>query len=193
MTAPLLPAPTEEEPWAGISCFLRARGPPAAAVPGCSRPGLPPLSVLGWLPASPGLGLPACEVEALRDSVGRHQVPRGRRSVRPGRGPGPGPAPRPAPWAWPSPAGPEHGAGLAAGGQLQPGAARRLPPRPQRLRLAGPARRPGRPRRLRPAGRPVEVHAGHQLRVDRSTCPGKRIYRTMQNLRSSPEPLEWEH
>jgi len=39
----------------------------------------------------------------------------------------------------------------------------------------------------------TEVHAGHQLRVDRSTCPGKRIYRTMQNLRSSPEPLEWEH
>ena len=40
----------------------------------------------------------------------------------------------------------------------------------------------------------TEVHAEHQLRVDRSVPDKqKRIYRPTQNSRSSPEPLEWEH
>lgn len=101
MTSPHLPAPTEEEPWAGISCFLRARGlpqqagSPAAAVPGCSRPGLPRLSQC-WAGSRP-LQVWACRlrgggVEGLSRPTPGAQRPEVS-APRPRPRPGPSPAP----------------------------------------------------------------------------------------------------
>lgn len=93
--------PTEEEPWAGISCFLRAPGLPrqagslAAAVPGCSRPGLPPRSRC-WAGSQP-LQVWACRlrgggVEGLDRPTPGAQRPEVR-APRPRPRPGPSPAP----------------------------------------------------------------------------------------------------
>lgn len=104
MTAPHLLAPTRGGAlgWNFLfsegsgGCPSRLTPLPPAAVPGCSRPGLPPL-LAGPAPGLSRSGLAGCEVEALRDSVG--PTPGAQRpEVRAPR-PRPRPGPRPVPLA----------------------------------------------------------------------------------------------